>query len=228
MTRTEDHRRILVYSRTTGYRHACIPAGVAALQAACRSDGFTVVATEDPAVLTPGELAGFAAVVFLSTSGTACGGPTGRAALEGFVRAGGGFAGIHAASTSEDDWPFFGELVGARFDRHPAVQPGRILVADAGHPATAPLPTVWERTDEWYDFRSRPSASVRVLLRVDEDSYTGGGMGSDHPVAWCHDSLGGRSFYTALGHTVESYGEPALLDHLRGGITWVTSRDPAA
>jgi type 1 glutamine amidotransferase len=220
--------RILVHSRTTGYRHASIPAGVAAVQAIGRSDGFTVVATEDPAVLTPGELAGFAAVVFLSTSGATCGGPDGRAALEGFVRAGGGFAGIHAASTSEDDWPFYGELVGARFDRHPAVQPGRILVADGGHPATAHLPAVWERTDEWYDFRSPPSASVRVLLRVDEDSYEGGAMGSDHPIAWCHDSLGGRSFYTALGHTVESFEEPALLDHLRGAVRWTTGRDPAA
>jgi type 1 glutamine amidotransferase len=220
--------RILVHSRTTGYRHASIPAGVAAVQDVGRSAGFTVVATEDPAVFTPGELAGFAAVVFLSTSGATCGGPEGRAALEGFVRAGGGFAGIHAASTSEGDWPFYGELVGARFDRHPAVQPGRILVADGGHPATAHLPAAWERTDEWYDFRSPPSASVRVLLRVDEDSYEGGGMGSDHPIAWCHDSLGGRSFYTALGHTVESFEEPALLDHLRGAIRWTTGQDPGA
>lgn len=215
--------RVLVYSRTTDYRHESIPAGVAALTQICRADGFDVVATEDPAVLTAGELAGFAAVVFLSTSGATCGGPGGRAALEGFVRGGGGFAGVHAASTSEDDWPFFGDLVGARFDRHPEVQPARIIVADQGHPATAHLPAVWDRTDEWYDFHGRPHPSVWVLLRVDEASYTGGAMGADHPLAWCHDRFGGRSFYTALGHTVQSYAEPALVDHLRGGLRWVTA-----
>ncbi|MEU7616516.1 ThuA domain-containing protein [Micromonospora rifamycinica] len=213
--------RVLAYSRTTGFRHESIPAGVAALEA---FDDFAVVATEDPAVLTAGELSAFAAVVFLSTSGATCGGPQGRAALEDFVRGGGGFVGVHAASTSERDWPFFGDLVGARFDRHPEVQPARVLVADADHPATAHLPATWERTDEWYDFHARPDPSVRVLLRVDERSYSGGSMGADHPLAWCHDRLGGRSFYTALGHTVESYSEPALLGHLRGGLQWVTSR----
>ncbi|MBG0564466.1 ThuA domain-containing protein [Actinoplanes aureus] len=211
--------RILVYSRTTEYRHESIPAGVAALTGLGRAHGFTVVATEDPAVLTPGELSAFAAVVFLSTSGEASGGPEGRAALEGYVRGGGGFAGIHSASASEYDWPFYGELVGAWFDQHPEPQPGRILVADRGHPATAHLPAVWERTDEWYDFRTRPR-QVKVLLRLDETSYEGGRTGADHPLAWCHENLGGRSFYTALGHTAESYEEPAMLAHLLGGIQW--------
>ncbi|MEV0395909.1 ThuA domain-containing protein [Polymorphospora rubra] len=214
--------RILVYSRTTGFRHESIPAGVAALTALGRRHGFEVVATEDPAVLTPAELAGFAAVTFLSTSGTISDDPAARAALEGHVRAGGGYVGIHAASTTEYDWPFYGALVGARFDRHPAVQRGRIVVADHDHPATAHLPGAWERTDEWYDFRTNPRPSVRVLLRVDETSYEGGRMGADHPIAWCHENLGGRSFYTAVGHTVESYGEPAVLAHLLGGIRYAT------
>ncbi|MDR7276816.1 ThuA domain-containing protein [Catenuloplanes atrovinosus] len=214
--------RILVYSRTTGFRHDSIPAGVAALTALGRDHRFEVVATEDPAVLTPGELAGFAAVTFLSTSGTISADPSARDALERYVRDGGGFAGIHAASTTEYDWPFFGELVGARFDRHPDVQPARLLVEDSAHPATAHLPAVWSRTDEWYDFRTNPRDRVRVLLRVDETSYTGGAMGADHPLAWCHDSLGGRSFYTALGHTAESYAEPAVLGHLLGGIRYAT------
>lgn len=208
--------RIMVYSRTTEYRHESIPAGVAALSAL----GFTVVATEDPAVLTPGELSAFDAVVFLSTSGEVCGGPAGRDALEGYVRGGGGFVGIHSAAAGEYDWPFYGELVGAWFERHPEPQPGRILVEDPDHPATAQLPAVWEHTDEWYDFRTHPRPSVRVLLRVDETSYEGGSMGADHPIAWCHENLGGRSFYTALGHTVEAYESPHLLSHLLGGIRW--------
>ncbi|GAA3455004.1 ThuA domain-containing protein [Dactylosporangium matsuzakiense] len=214
-------QRILVYSRTTDFRHDSIPAGVAAVRALGREHGFDVEATEDPAVFA--DLGPFATVVFLSTSGD-IGGDAARAALERHVRGGGGFAGIHAAATTEDGWPFFGSLVGARFDRHPEVQPARLIVEDPAHPSTAHLPAEWDRTDEWYDFRTNPRRTVRVLLRVDEASYNGGGMGTDHPLAWCHDSLGGRSFYTALGHTVESYAEPALRRHLLGGLRWTMRR----
>jgi type 1 glutamine amidotransferase len=113
--------------------------------------------------------------------------------------------------------------VGARFDGHPEVQPGRIVVEDGGHPSTRHLPAVWERTDEWYDFRTNPRPNVNVLLTGDENSYTGGKMGADHPLAWYHTNCGGPSFYTALGHTVESYGEPAMLAHLLGGIRYAAA-----
>jgi type 1 glutamine amidotransferase len=211
--------RMLTYTRTTGFRHESIPAGVRALEGLGRRNGFEVVATEDPAAFTATELAAFTIVAFLSTSGAVLG-DEGRDALEAFVRNGKGFVGIHGASTTEYDWPFFGQLVGAWFDRHPEVQPGRILVEDAEHPACAHLPSVWERIDEWYDFRTNPRADVRVLLRADETSYDGGRMGADHPLAWCHENCGGRSFYTALGHTVESYEEPAMLAHILGGIRY--------
>jgi hypothetical protein len=215
--------RVLVYSRTGGFRHDSIPAGVAALRDLGLRHGFEVVATEDPDVFTAGGLAGFAVVTFLSTSGAVLDDP-GRAALEAFVRGGGGFMGIHGAATTEYDWPFFGDLVGARFARHPAVQPGRIVVEDHDHPATEHLSGTWNRVDEWYDFRTSPRATTRVLLRVDETSYEGGGMGADHPLAWCHGNCGGRSFYTALGHTIESYAEPAMRTHLWGGIRYVAGR----
>ncbi|MFI5916233.1 ThuA domain-containing protein [Dactylosporangium sp. NPDC051541] len=215
--------RILVYSRTTDYRHDSIPAGVAALRTLGRTHRFDVEATEDPAVFD--ELDRFTAVALLSTSGS-IGGPAARAALESFVRAGGGFAGIHGAATTEYEWPFFGTLIGAWFDRHPHVQPARIIVEDRAHASTAHLPEVWTRTDEWYDFRTNPRPSVRVLLRADESSYEGGTMGPDHPLAWCHEHLGGRSFYTALGHTTESYEEPAVLQHLLGGLRWAARMGP--
>jgi type 1 glutamine amidotransferase len=215
--------RLLTYTRTTGFRHDSIPTGVAALRDLGRHNGFDVVATEDPAAFTRAELAAFTVVTFLSTSGTVLD-DHGRDALEGFVRDGGGFVGIHGATTTEYDWPWFGDLVGARFDGHPEVQPGRIVVEDDGHPATAHLPAVWERTDEWYDFRTNPRAGVHVLLAADESSYTGGRMGADHPLAWHHTNCGGPSFYTALGHTDGSYGEPAMLAHLLGGIRYAAGR----
>lgn len=219
--------RLLVYSRTTGYRHDSIPAGIAALRALGAAHDFEVDATEDPAAFTVENLARYRVVVFLSTSGTVLE-PSGRAALESFVRSGGGFVGVHAAAGTEYDWPFYEELVGAYFDRHPHIQPGVIHVVDRDHPATASLPTVWRRTDEWYDFRSHPQSRpasdsmspVRVLMTVDESSYTGGGMGADHPIAWCRQIAAGRSFYTAIGHAIESYAEPEFRAHLAGGIRY--------
>ncbi|MEV5958917.1 ThuA domain-containing protein [Streptomyces sp. NPDC051987] len=207
--------RLLVHTRTAGYRHDSIPDAVAAVG---EFAGFDVDVTEDPAALDR-PLDGYAAVVFLSTSGEILT-PAGRARLAAYVAAGGGFAGVHAASCTEYDWPYYGELLGARFDRHPEYQPGRVLVEDHDHPATRHLPAVWDVTDEWYDFRDNPRGRVRVLLRADETSYDGGGMGDDHPLAWCREQGAGRVFYTALGHAREAYRDPAFLAHVRGGLAW--------
>jgi type 1 glutamine amidotransferase len=179
--------------------------------------GFSVTATEDPSAFT--DLSRFAAVVFLSTSGTVLT-AEGRTALEAYVSGGGGFVGVHAAACTEYAWPPFEGLVGAWFDGHPEIQPGRIVVEDHDHPATAHLGPVWERVDEWYNFRSNPRGSVRVLATVDESSYTGGTLGADHPLVWCHEPGAGRSFYTALGHSTESYSETAFRLHILGGLRY--------
>lgn len=212
--------RLLLHTRTTGYRHDSIPAGIAAVRAL----GFEVDATEDPAVLE-GPLDGYAAVVFLSTSGEVLT-PAGRERLKAYVESGGGFVGVHAAACTEYDWPYYGELLGARFDRHPEYQPGKVVVEDRTHPATRHLPAVWEFTDEWYDFRTNPRAAVRVLASADESSYEGGGMGADHPLVWCREQGEGRVFYTALGHAAEAYDDPDFRAHLLGGITWAARSAP--
>ena len=210
--------RILVYSRTTSYRHDSIPAGIEALRALGAEHGWTVGATEDPTELAAG-LAGCRAVVFLSTSGEVLGDAE-RTALREYAASGGAFVGVHAAACTEYGWPWYGELLGARFYGHPEIQPGVVSVEDGDHPATAHLPERWEWTDEWYDFRASPRGRVRVLASADESSYRGGTMGADHPLVWCHERTGGRSFYTALGHRAESYAEPVFRRHLLGGLTW--------
>lgn len=210
---------VVVYSRTTGYRHDSIPDGIAAFRDLGAGHGFTVTATEDPDEFTAA-LPGSRAVVFLSTSGEVLT-PAGREALRAHLAAGGGFVGVHGASTTEYDWPWFGAcVVGAVFDGHPPIQPGVVTVEDHGHPATAHLPARWELTDEWYDFTTNPRPRVRVLACADERSYTGGRMGADHPLVWCHELAGGRSFYTALGHAGEAYADPVFRRHLLGGLSW--------
>ncbi|MEV5974069.1 ThuA domain-containing protein [Streptomyces sp. NPDC051921] len=217
-------RDVLVYTRTAGYRHDSIPAGAAALAELATAEGFFTETTEDPAVFTPHRLARCAAVVLLSTTGSVLT-DAGRAAFEAYVRAGGGLLAVHAAANAEPDWPFYGELLGTRFDAHPELQPGTVCVDAPDHPATGPLPRRWEWTDEWYNFTANPRATgVRVLARADETSYRGGTLGADHPLVWCRDAAPdrGRFLFTALGHTPEAYADPAFRAHLAGSLRWVS------
>lgn len=208
--------RVLVFTRTTGFRHASIPTGIAAVRELGTAGGFAVTATEDPAALRPDGLAGYRAVVFLSTSGDVLD-PAGRAALEAYVRGGGGFVGVHSAADTEYGWPFHGELVGARFAGHPAVQP--VTVRFLPSALTAGLPPTWRVTDEPYNFRRRPEG-VQVLATLDESTYSGGTMGADHPIAWTAAVGRGRSFYTGLGHPDAIYADPVFRRLLAAGIRY--------
>ena len=212
---------VLVYSWTTGYRHDSIPAGLTVLTFIANERGWTLSASEDATIFSDSGLQPFNVIVFLSTTGEVLDAAQ-QAAFERFIRAGGGFVGIHSASDTEYDWPFYGGLVGAYFREHPAIQEAVIRVEDATHPATKGIPSEWRRTDEWYAFRENPRPNVTVLLTLDETTYAPGTatMGADHPVAWYHEYEGGRAFYTALGHTSETYAEPAFLGHLAGAIEW--------
>jgi type 1 glutamine amidotransferase len=211
--------QVLVFSKTAGFRHDSIPAGVAAISSLGRANGFSVAATEDAKAFTTKRLRRFDAIVFLSTTGDVLA-PRQQRAFRSYIRRGGGWAGIHSAADTEYDWPFYGELLGAYFKSHPAIQQATIDVIDGSNPSTRHLPARWTRTDEWYDFRSNPRGAVHVLATLDESTYSGGTMGADHPIAWCHPFRGGRAWYTAGGHTVESYSEPTFRRHLLGGILW--------
>ncbi|WP_406162106.1 ThuA domain-containing protein [Streptomyces sp. NBC_00882] len=214
-----DAERVLVFSKTAGFRHDSIPDGVAAVKQLGETGGFTVDATEDANAFTPKNLRRYDAVVFLSTTGDVLD-PAQQRAFEGYIRQGGGYVGIHAAADTEYDWAFYGGLVGAYFQSHPAIQPATVVAEDRAHPSTSGLPPTWNRTDEWYNYRSNPRDRAHVLASLDESSYTGGTMNGDHPIAWCQDYQGGRAFYTGLGHTKESYADPAFLGHVLGGIRY--------
>ncbi|MBT2429710.1 ThuA domain-containing protein [Streptomyces sp. ISL-112] len=216
-------KRVLVFSRTAGFRHDSIPAGIAALKEIGKDTNITVDSTESAAQFTTSNLARYDAVAFLSTTGDVLNAEQ-QKAFENYVATGGGYVGIHAAADTEYDWEFYGGLVGAYFDSHPRIQPAIIRVEDHDHPATAHLDGEWERTDEWYNYRTNPRDKAKVLATLDETTYTGGNMKGDHPISWCQTYQGGRSFYTGLGHTKESYAEPAFRRHLSGGLRYATGQ----
>jgi type 1 glutamine amidotransferase len=214
---------VLVYSRTVGYRHDAIgPAIEAIRQLGTAGGGFAVTATEDPAQFNDALLARFDVVVFLSTTMDVLD-DTQQAAFQRYIRAGGGWVGVHAATDTEYGWPWYGQLIGgnAWFKSHPEIQTVTLNVETAAHASTAHLPATFQLQDEWYNFQANPRTSVTVLLTLDESSYSPGvdAMG-DHPIAWFHEFDGGRAWYTALGHRQELYQDPSFTQHLLGGIRW--------
>ncbi|MCX4656515.1 ThuA domain-containing protein [Streptomyces microflavus] len=217
--------RVLVYSEVTNFTHDSIPAGIEAVKKLGAEHGFEVEATDDSAVFNDAELGRFQAVVFNNTNSTPEKGDLltadERAALQRFIRAGGGWVGVHAASASERDWDWYEGLVGAIFDQHPEVQTGRVKVLDRSHPSTEHLPELWERTEEWYNWRTNPTSKVHTLAQIKvRDGVSGLDEGVDHAFSWCQNYDGGRSWFTAGGHDKGAFQEEAFVQHLLGGIQW--------
>jgi type 1 glutamine amidotransferase len=217
------HPKVLVFSKTAGYHHASIPNGIAAIQKIGREKGFAVDTTTNASFFNNEQLKQYAAVVFLSTTGNIFD-TNQEAAFKQFINAGGGFIGIHAATDTEYEWNWYGQLVGGYFESHPETQKATLQVINNNHPATKDLPKQWTRIDEWYNFKNI-NPKLNVLLTIDESSYKGGRNGNNHPMAWHHEFDGGRVFYTALGHTEASYEEPLFLKHLTGGILYVLGQN---
>lgn len=226
---TRAQPRVLLYSGTTGYRHASIEPGVAAIQGLGAREKITIVHSEDPSVFTDQNLRGFAAIIFLSTT-TDPKNPDSewfkgarRDALQAFVHRGGGIVGIHGASDSHYHWPWYGRMIGGHFARHPKGTPeGTIKVVDRKHPSTKRLPATARRVDEWYYFDDYDPES-HLLVTLDPTSI-GEEDVNPNPVSWAREFEGGRVFYTAMGHTSESYSEANFLNHLAGGLRWVMKR----
>jgi type 1 glutamine amidotransferase len=238
--------KVLVVGKTLGFRHSHIDDTTNAVIALGQEHGFTVDVWDPPVGRSAGQpgltmastpftsaenLEQYATILFASpVDGTNDRDParprtlddTELAALQGYMHDGGGFVGLHAATDAMHAVPWYGELTGggARFRNHPSQQTATMRVESPTHPSTEMLPKAWTRFDEWYNFTANPREDVHVLLTLDESTYSGGSMGADHPISWCHNFEGGRSWYEGAGHVDSSYTDPLFLDHLLGGIEW--------
>ena len=219
--------KVLLFSKTEGFRHESIETGLHALQKMSVEKGFELNATEDASVFNERELKAYKAVIFLNTTGDVLNDQQ-QAVFERFIQAGGGYVGIHAASDTEYGWPWYGELVGAYFKDHPMVpsnvQTGTFTVTQKDHWATQGMPDTFEHEDEFYSFRSI-SPNINVVLEIDDKSYQGGSNPDFHPMSWYQEFDGGRSFYLAMGHTDETYANPLFLNHLWAGLNYALGGD---
>ncbi|MDX1331417.1 MAG: ThuA domain-containing protein [Robiginitalea sp.] len=215
--------RMLVFTKTNGYRHQSIAKGVATLRELAQMEGILLDHTEDSLQFNPETLSKYTLVVFFfTTGGVLC--PEQEQAFRDFMEGGGNFMGIHAATDTEYDWPWYGRLVGAYFESHPEQQQASLRVVNRDHPSTSPLPELWSHFDEWYNFRDL-QPGLNVLINLDESSYKGGTNGESHPIAWYHTKAGGRAFYTGLGHTDAAFDDPTFRKHLSGGMRYCLGID---
>lgn len=215
---------VLLFIKTSGFRHRTIQDGVSALEILSRENHFNLDVTADLSLITNKVLENYEVVIFLNTSGNVLG-ESEEKALKKFIQRGGGFVGIHGATTTEYEWTWYGGLIGAYFDDHPEVQRATINVIDQTHESTAHLPQKWERVDEWYNLRSDLPEEITVLALLDESTYEGGKHGSYHPFSWYHEYDGGRAWITLGGHTKESYNEVLFLNHILGGIIYAANNN---
>ena len=216
--------KILVFCKTAGFHHNSIAAGTVAIQKLGAENKFAVDTTTDSEKFTLENLKKYKAVIFLSTTGDVLN-DSQQVAFEKYIKAGGGFMGIHAATDCEYNWPWYGNLVGAYFAFHPAQQVATLNIVDQNNISTKHLPNPWIRKDEWYSFKWM-AEGLHELITIDENSYDLGKhpkMGH-HPMAWYHEYDGGRSFYTELGHTDESFADPLYLKHILGGIQYAMGK----
>lgn len=221
--------KIVVFTKTDGYRHESIPEAVQTLERHCMINNWEMVHPENSLLFTKSNLKSIDVVVLLHTTGNIFADAQ-KQAIEDFVMNGGGLVTMHTGTVTENEWQWFSEAMGAKFIGHPPVQSGKLIIEDRSHPATAFFPdSLWITKDEWYSFERNPRQDVHVLISIDEASYDvddnrwfegANQLMGDHPLVWYKEVGKGTVFQTALGHTPELYSDSLFIKHLEGALVW--------
>jgi len=226
--------KVLMISTTNGWHHDSISEAVPAIRGLAAKHHFDLVWEENiDRMFIEASLEEFDVIMFVLTTGDILD-PAQQALMEKFIQSGKGFVGIHSASDTEYEWPWYTRLVGRMFHIHPSIQTGRLSVVDRNFPGVERMPDRFWVTDEFYEFGEDKSEGLNTILTIDEHSYdpvadwgpgnkSGKGMGDFHPISWYHKFDGGRAFYTALGHVPALFTDDLFLEHLYGGIYWAAT-----
>lgn len=223
----------LLISKTAGWHHESINEGVASMKLLAEKNFFNLQWHQDATPITDEYLQKFQVIILLNTTGDIFNDQE-KQAIERFIRAGKGYVGIHSASDTEFDWPWYTQLVGRMFHIHPVIQTAKLRLTKNTFPGLEGFTDGQLWTDEWYEFGPETVKGLQYILAVDESTYQpkvewkarnlkGEGMGSFHPIAWYHEFDGGRAFYTALGHLPSDYSDEAFLHHVYAGIYWAAT-----
>lgn len=212
-------KRVLVFSKTNGFRHKSIDSGKEMFKNMFSKDAFTITFSEDSLVFNKRFLAKIDVIVFLSTTGNILG-TAQEEALMKYIHKGGGFVGIHAATDTELKWEWYVNMVGGAFKNHPKQQEATINIVNNDFEAMQHFGKTWLHFDEWYNFKAPINSNCVVLATVDETTYKGGTMNNQHPVVWYQNYEGGRIFVTALGHTNETFAHQEFKKMIEKAVIW--------
>ncbi len=226
--------RILVLTEIAGWDHGTRAVANSVIRDLGILHGFDVDTTNvTDGFFTDSSLAGYSAVCFINTTGTIF--TTAEAdAFKRYMRAGGGYVGMHASTDGEYSLQWYGEMTGAFFNGHPFnVATAKVAVLDKKHPSTEFITSdTLTRTDEWYfwgqnpDFRNNPlidpaeNDSVNVLMTLVESSIPGSTLNHFHPICWYRNFENGRVWYCGLGHDPGTFNDSLVKRMLLGGIRY--------
>lgn len=234
--------KVLVFSKTNGFRHGSIATGAEAMRQLGESTGvFDVVHSEDEAMFEPDTLKGFDGVIFLNTTGEVflpkkmpadeAGKKTAKEreemlkkSLVDYVSGGGALIGIHSATDTYKNWPEYNKMMGGAFDGHPWHMKVKAKNLDPGHPVNAAFGGKdLEIADEIYQFRGGTgnASDRRMLLGLSgdlADLKKGKREDNFYAISWVAEYGKGKTFYCSLGHRDEIYWNPQMLRHYLAGI----------
>jgi type 1 glutamine amidotransferase len=231
----EGKRTVLLFSKSTGFRHSeSIDAGKAAFAEWAEDNGWFLFSTEESGVFNPDQLPKFDVIVFNNCTGRLLNDEQ-QLAVRQYVTQGGSFIGIHGAGDNSHHWEWYEEnLLGANFSHH-SIDPHLQSAVVSLNPVPdtlllAGLPATWTHTEEWYVFLENPrSKGFNILYAIDGESISPSGnmlwmkdknfgMGKDHPVAWYRAVGKGRTFYTSMGHDATAWKQEPFTRMLQNAI----------
>lgn len=221
---------VLIYTKNgEGFVHDNIASSVKGLKKLAMDNGFTVDVSDDPSIFTPGNIDQYDLLIFSNTNNEAFDNQTQRDVFKNYIQQGGGLLGIHSASGSERDWPWFWKVIGGKFLRHSKFQSFSIVKIDPNHISAQVVPNTWVREDESY-YLKELNPDIQVILATDltsieddkaKNEYPANTFGNYFPVTWCHNFDGGHQWYTSLGHRKDHYEDSVFMNHILSGIKWI-------
>lgn len=221
-------KNLLIYTKNgKGYVHDNIAVSVATLKTISKKLNVNTTVSDNPEIFTSNKMSTFDAVIFSNTNNEAFDTDEQRQAFKTFCEQGKGFGAIHSAAGSERQWPWFWNLLGASFLRHPPFQEFKVNVVNTNHAATRDIGVSFFTTDECYFFKQQ-NTEVKVLLEADLSTVAEGENNTEPrpikaPLSWYNTLYGGHQWYTALGHSKGNYEVPLFQKHLEGGLRFILS-----
>lgn len=234
--------KVLLVTKTRGYRHDSIPSTIAAF----KSLPITVTATEDTSELL--SLSDYDVIALGHNTGEYLNQDEAVALGEFVEGGGGGVVGVHAATSGMKSNSRYTNILGEVFNGHPPPEWITLQIENEGHfinrgaelptadaaPDSAPacpfnVNSLSEKQFPWFDevytFRSHPRLPNRTILLSVHQTTTPNDERADFPLSWTQAVGKGRVFYTALGHFDEAYRNAWFSQTLFRGIVWAAKRD---